>query len=279
MTAISFKKIILFSSLTYMLMGCSSDKEITETPVETLYNQAKDSLDGGSYTNAAKLFSEVERQHPYSIWALKAQLMSAYSYYEAKKYDEAVEGYKTFIQLHPGHENIAYAYYMIGLCYYEQIPTVKRSQEATEKAKDSFQEVINRFSGSTYAKDAKYKIDLIIDHFAGKEMDVARYYLGQKSYISAINRFKIVIEQYQTSSYVPEALHRIVECYLALGIHDQANATAAILGYNYPGSSWYADTYSLIMNQNPKITLPTKQLGIKTEKSEAIQTVEKKPKL
>lgn len=274
----TFKKAILLSSLTCLLMGCSSDKEIADTPVEELYNQAKDKLDDGSYSGAAKLFSEVERQHPYSVWALKAQLMSAYSYYEAKKYDEAIEGFKTFIQLHPGHENIAYAYYMIGLCDYEQIPTVQRSQEATERAKNAFQEVINRFPGSPYAKDAKYKLDLIVDHFAGKEMEVGRYYLGQKAYIAALNRFKAVIDQYQTSSFTPEALHRMVECYLGLGIHSQAKATAAILGYNYPGSHWYAESYALLKSENPKLVLPKKQEAATLQK-EAAPTVEKKPKI
>lgn len=260
MTLNKFKDIILAVSTGCFLVGCSTtDKEIEDMPVEQLYNQAKDSLESGSYSQAAKLFSEVERQHPYSAWSLRAQLMSAYAYYEAKKYDEAIEGFNVFIQLHPGHENIPYAYYMIGLCNYEQIPGIQRTQETTEKAQSAFQEVINRFPGSPYAKDAKFKLDLIVDHFAGKEMDVGRYYLHQRSYIAALNRFKVVVDQYQTSSHTPEALHRMVECYLALGIYDQARITAAVLGHNYPGNPWYADTYTLMTQKDPTAALPKKE--------------------
>ncbi len=245
-------------------------------PVEQLYNLAKDSLDRGSYTQAAKYFSEVERQHPYSVWSLRAQLMAAYSFYEAKKYDEAIESFNVFIQLHPGHESIPYAYYMIGLCNYEQIPAIERTQETTERAQTAFQEVINRFAGTPYAKDAKFKLDLIVDHFAGKEMDVGRYYLGKRAYIAALNRFRVVVDQYQTSSHTPEALHRMVECYLALGIYDQARTTAAILGHNYPGSPWYADTYSLMQSQDPKTSLPKKQAQ-KTMTAQADSSVSSKP--
>lgn len=271
MTLNQLKNIILAISTGYFLVGCSTtEQEVGDMPVEQLYNQAKDELDNGSYSRAAKLFSEVERQHPYSSWSLRAQLMSAYAYYEAKKYDEAIEGFNVFIQLHPGHEDIPYAYYMIGLCNYEQIPSIQRTQETTEKAQSAFQEVINRFPGSVYAKDAKFKLDLIVDHFAGKEMDVGRYYLNQRAYIAALNRFKVVVDQYQTSSHTPEALHRMVECYLALGIYDQARITAAVLGHNYPGSPWYADTYALMMQQDPKAALP---------KKEAPKAVSSEPKL
>ena len=135
---------------------------------------------------------------------------------------------------------------MIGLCHYEQIPATDRTQESTEKARAAFQEVVNRFKGSPYAKDARFKLDLILDHFAGKEMDVGRFYLNKKSYTAALNRFRLVVDQYQTSSHTPEALHRMVECYVALGIMEQAKITAAVLGHNYPGSPWYADTYALM---------------------------------
>ncbi len=254
---------VFVASIGAFLMGCSSDKEIEQMSVEQLYKIGKDSLDSGGYTQAAKYFSEVERQHPYSAWSLRAQLMAAYSYYEAKKYDEAIEGYNVFIQLHPGHESIPYAYYMIGLCNYEQMPTNDRTQESTEKAQAAFQEVLNRFPGSAYAKDARFKLDLIQDHFASKEMDVGRYYLNKKAYIAALNRFRIVVDQYQTSSHTPEALHRMVECYVALGIMEQAKITAAILGSNYPGSVWYVDTYNLMMTVNPKAAAKTKEPSVK----------------
>ena len=232
--------------------GCSEQEEVfSEQPVEALYNQAMDYLEDGSYTRAAKAFVEVERQHPYSALAPKGLLMAAYAYYQAKKYDDALENYNVFIQLHPGHEHIAYAYYMIGVCYYEQIPMVERDQKTTEQALSAFEEVERRFPASPYGKDAKLKIDLVRDHLAGKEMDVGRYYLKQQAYLSAVNRFKNVVEGFQTTSHTPEALHRMVECYLALGILDQAQKTAAILGHNYPGSPWYADTYSLIQDAIP----------------------------
>lgn len=248
--------------LSGVLVGCSSvteEEEFAKMSVEDLYSKAKESFDSGSYTRAAQTFAEVERQHPYSEWSLRAQLMSAYAYYEAKKYMEAVEGFNVFVQLHPGHENIPYAYYMMGLCYYEQIPTIERDQEVTEKAQQAFQEVLRRFPDSPYGRDAKYKLDLIKDHLAGKEMEVGRYYLNHRAYLAAVNRFKIVVERYQTTSHIPEALHRMVECYLALGIPEQAQATAAILGHNFPGSPWYEDTYALMMARKDHGALPNKE--------------------
>lgn len=274
-----FSPLMLRCSLTLAaclaLSSCSTTEEdIASQPVETLYNEAKNKLDSGNYTQAAKAFAEVERQHPYSAWSLKAQLLSAYSFYEAKKYDEAIEGYNVFIQLHPGHESIAYAYYMVGLCYYEQIPGVKRDQEVTFKAKQAFEEVIRRFPTSSYARDAQFKIDLVFDHMAGKEMDVGRYYLGRKAYLAAVNRFKNVVEQFQTSTHTPEALHRMVECYLAQGMVEEAQKTAAVLGYNYPGTTWYSDTYNLVMAAKPAAQLPEKQKSVaqEAEKAEPITT-------
>lgn len=263
-----------------VLVSCSDNDDVllAQMPVETLYNNAKDQMDSGSYNQAAKTFAEVERQHPYSEWSLKAQLMSAYCYYEAKKYQEAIESFNVFIQLHPGHDNVPYAYYMVGLCNYEQIPTVHRDQTVTQKAEDAFQEVLNRFPDSPYARDAKFKLDLLRDHLAGKEMDVGRYYLRQRSYLAAVNRFKVVVDQFQTTSHVPEALHRMVECYVALGLPDQAQQTAAVLGHNFPGSPWYADTYALIMDKNPKSVLPQKQAP-KAEQVAAAPATSIKPKV
>lgn len=262
-----------------LLIACSEKDEdvFAKMPVEQLYNMAKGQMDSGSYNTAAKTFAEVERQHPYSEWSLKAQLMSAYCYYEAKKYTDAVEGFNVFIQLHPGHEHIAYAYYMIGLCYYEQIPTVHRDQTVTEKAEEAFREVMNRFPDSPYARDAKFKMDLLHDHLAGKEMDVGRYYLRQRSYLAAVNRFKEVVDRFQMTSHVPEALHRMVECYLALGLPDQAQQTAAVLGHNFPGSPWYVDTYALMMDKNPKLDLPKKQALKADDKPEDRATNTKPP--
>jgi outer membrane protein assembly factor BamD len=264
MQAKTVVKGISVAFLMGLLQTACSDNEETfaEQPVESLYNQGMDQLQEGSYRRAALAFVEVERQHPYSSLAPKALLMAAYSYYQAKKYEDALENYNVFIQLHPGHEHIAYAYYMVGICYYEQVPMIERDQKTTEDALRAFEDVANRFASSPYGKDAKLKIDLIRDHLAGKEMDVGRYYLDKQAYLAALNRFKNVVEGFQTTSHAPEALHRKVECYLALGILDQAQKTAAVLGHNYPGSTWYSDTYELIRNTMPEALSGAPQPGV-----------------
>ena len=198
---------------------------------------------------AAISFDEVDRQHPYSVWATKAQLMSAYALYQTNKYDEAIISLDRFIQLHPSNRDTPYAYYLKALSYYEQISDVGRDQKMTELAMRMLNEVMVRFPKSTYAQDSKLKIDLTRDHLAGKEMEIGRYYERKGQYLAAINRFKIVTEKYQTTTHVPEALHRLTESYLALGIVDQAKETAAILGHNFPGSEWYVDTYEIIENK------------------------------
>lgn len=233
-----------------MLAACGGgDKDnYVDRPVETLYNTAMDDLQAGKYERAAKGFDEVERQHPYSLWATKAQLMSAYSQYEAGNYDESILSLDRFIQLHPGHPDVAYAYYMKALDYYVQIVDVGRDQRTTQDALKALQEVIRRFPETRYARDARLKIDLTRDHLAGKEMEIGRYYESQKEYLAAINRFRTVVDGYQTTTHVPEALHRLTECYLALGLTDEAKRTAAVLGYNYPGSEWYRDSYALVTN-------------------------------
>jgi len=250
------KFVLTLTYIVTLLTACSDkDETYVDRPVEDLYGRAQERLTDRSYTKAAKAFSEVERQHPYSNWALKAQIMSAYCYYEAKKYDEAIDGFQLFIQLHPGHQDVAYAYYMIGLCFYEQIPIVERDQQPAEKAMEAFNEVLNRFPTAIYAKDARFKIDLLNDHIAGKEMDVGRFYLTNGSYVAAINRFKSVVEHYQTTAQAEEALYRLVECYIAVGVKDQAIASAAVLGHNHPNSQWYSAAFALL---NPVVVkLPT----------------------
>jgi outer membrane protein assembly factor BamD len=230
-----------------LLAACSTDEvEYVERPVEELYNEAVDAVEVEKYGQAADLFLEVERQHPYSIWATKAQLMSAYSYYEGGMYDDAILAVDRFIQLHPGNADVAYAYYLRGLSFYEQITDVGRDQRNTELALRSLEEVVRRFPDSRYSRDARLKIDLTRDHLAGKEMEVGRYYLTRENYLAAINRFKTVIENFQTTTHVPEALHRLSEAYSALGIESEAQANAAVLGYNFPGSDWYLDSYELV---------------------------------
>lgn len=235
-------------ALCLALWSCGSDDapQYVERPVEDIYNSAMDSLLAGDYVEAATQFDEVERQHPYSAWATKAQLMAAYANYQENRYDDAVAALDRFIQLHPGNEDIAYAYYLRAICYYEQISDIGRDQKMTQLALENLQEVVRRFPESRYARDAELKIDLARDHLAGKQMEIGRFYLERGEYLAAINRFRIVIEDYQTTTHVPEALHRLVEAYLALGVTDEAQATAAVLGHNFPGSAWYADSYLLL---------------------------------
>ena len=232
-----------------VLAGCSTSDEETvyeEQPVEELYNKAMDEFMAENYETAADLFDEVERQHPYSQWATRGQLMAAFSYYLEARYPEAVVTLDRFIQLHPAHEHVDYAYYLRALCYYERITDVSRDQKMTEKAGKALEEVIARFPDSPYAADAKRKLVLIRDQLAGKEMTIGRYYQKRGHYLAAINRFRTVVEKYQTTSHVPEALHRLTESYLALGLTEEAQKTAAVLGYNFPGSEWYRDSYELL---------------------------------
>ena len=228
----------------------SDETAYVERPVEVLYNRALDDLGAQDYKHAAKEFEEVDRQHPYSVWATKAQIMAAFAYYQSNKYDEAIIALDRFIQLHPGHKDIPYAYYLKALCYYEQISDVQRDARMTELALAALTDVVNRFPNSVFARDARLKIELAHDHLAGKEMEIGRYYQKQQQYVGAINRYRTVIERFQTTTHVPEALHRLVECYLALGVKSEAQETAAVLGHNFPGSDWYADSYYLMTGED-----------------------------
>ena len=220
--------------------------EYEERPVSDIYNEALNVLELRDYDEAAYLFDEVERQHPYSSWATKAQLMSAYSLYQDNAYDSAIIALDRFIQLHPSDQNVSYAYYLKALCYYEQISDVTRDQNVTEIATSILKELNTRFPKSKYAKDAKLKLDLTRDHLAGKEMEIGRYYLKQGHHLAAINRFKAVVVKFQSTTHVPEALHRLAEAYVALGIELEAQKVAAVLGHNFPGSQWYTDAYTLV---------------------------------
>ena len=242
-----FRYFAAILSVCAVLTACSgSDEEqYVEQKVEILYNTAVNSLETGGYKDAAKQFDEVERQHPYSTWATKAQIMAAFSHYQANEYDEAVIGLDRFIRLHPGNRDIAYAYYLKALSYYERISDVARDQLVTELALTSLNEIVRRFPNSKYARDARLKIDLTRDHLAGKEMEIGRFYLNRNHYLAAINRFKAVVDHYQTTTHVPEALHRLVESYAALGVINEARRVAAVLGHNYPGSEWYLDSYAV----------------------------------
>jgi outer membrane protein assembly factor BamD len=241
------------SASTLLIGACAGDKEeveYKEAPVEDLYNKALDTLEGGDFKAATKLFDEVERQHPYSEWATRAQLMSAFAYYQNDAYDDAILAADRFIQLHPGHKDVAYAYYLIGQCYYEQISSVSQDQRMTELARQAFTEVIRLFPNSEYGRDAQLKLELTDDHLAGKEMAIGRWYQQRNEWVAAINRFRNVVEQYQTTSQVPEALLRLTETYLALGVVGEAQTAAAVLGHNFPGSQWYEDSYNLLAEHN-----------------------------
>jgi outer membrane protein assembly factor BamD len=235
-----------------LLAGCASEEEepaYIERPVESIYNEAMDHLEAGRHRSAALTFDEVERQHPYSKWATKAQIMAAYTYYANRKYDDAIVTLDRFIELHPGNEHVAYAYYLKGLSYYEQISDVARDQRMSENALKTFIDLVRRFPDTDYSRDALLKIDLAYDHLAGKDMSVGRYYLRAGYHLAAIGRFRRVIEVFGTTTHVPEALHRLTEAYLALGVVEEARYTAAVLRHNYPDSEWYRDSWALLGRQ------------------------------
>ena len=228
------------------------DAPYVERPVEQIYADAWKQIDNHDWENAAKQFDEVERQHPYSIWARRAMLMSAFCYYQANKYTDATNTADQFISLHPGSREVSYAFYLKAMALYEQIVDVGRDQTVTEQALTALQDVVQRFPNSEYARDARLKIDLTLDHLAGKEMEVGRYYLTRRNYIGAINRFKTVVQRYQKTPQIAEALERLTEAYYALGAYNEAKTAAAVLGANYPGSPWYQDAYDLLVTHNMK---------------------------
>jgi outer membrane protein assembly factor BamD len=246
--------VVLGAMLLPLLAGCgaSSDDEsdsanAAATPVEALYNNGVDALNEQRYPSAVDQFNLVEQNYPSSSWAANAQLMAAYAQYQQNHYTEAVTALDRYIQLHPAGRDVAYAYYLRALCRYEQIADISRDQKPTLDAMAALQDVVNRFPDSAYARDAGLKIDLCRDHLAGKEIAIGRWYQDQHMYPAAIGRFQRVVDEYQTTNHVPEALARLVEIYLTLGLKDQAKRTASVLGYNYPGSPWYADTYDQLV--------------------------------
>ncbi len=235
------------------LASCSGgDDENTVKPQESaekLYSDARNLMEEREYAEAVKAFEEVERQHPASELAVDAQVMAGYASYKAGKFDDAVATLQRFVRLYPANDSTPYAYYLIALSYYDQISDVGRDQKITEDALQALREVMRRFPDTEYARDAKIKADLTIDHLAGKEMQVGRYYLVRDDTLAAINRFRYVVENYQTTSHVPEALHRLVECYLKLGVTEEAERYAAVLGHNFPDSRWYKDSYKLMTGE------------------------------
>lgn len=230
--------------------GATVEGEYIERPVETIYNSAHQELALGNFTRATEEFDEVERQHPYSLWARRAMVMGAYTYYLQNKYDEAIGTARRFLALYPGNKQAPYAYYLIAMSHYERISDVSRDQRTTELAQFALQEVVRRYPDSDYARDAQLKLDLTQDNLAGKEMAVGRFYLNRREYAAAAGRFRNVIERYSRTSHVPEALHRLTEVYLSLGIPAEAQNAAAVLGYNYPNSDWYRDSYAILRQRD-----------------------------
>lgn len=261
MQARSPLKLAVFATAATALLltaGCAGkgnkakDTAFVARDVDTLYVAAKDKLDRGDTQVAAALFDEVERQHPYSPWARRAQLMSAFSYYVARDYTKSIQASQRFLSIHPGNRDAPYAYYLVALCYYEQISDVDRDQKTTQQALDALTEVVRRYPATRYAADARLKIDLVNDHLAGKEMQIGRYYERAGRWLAADLRFRNVVEKYQTTSHAPEALYRLVESYLSLGVQAEALKAAAVLGSNYPGSEWYTRAYALMNKHAPE---------------------------
>jgi len=230
------------------------DTSYVATDVNTLYAAAKRQMDGGNYQQAAKLFDEVERQHPYSVWARRAQLLSAFNYYMAQKYTDAVSSAQRFVTIHPGNTEAPYAHYLIAMSYYQQIEDVTRDQAITQQASDAFGELIRRYPSSRYSSDARLKLDLIRDHLAGKEMEIGRFYQRSGNWLAASLRFREVVDKYQTTSHAPEALERLVESYLVLGLPEEAKKAAAVLGRNYPNTYWYRQSLRLMIKHFPGAT-------------------------
>ena len=277
----------------FLLTGCGkldvfgpkADDTYIEGTVQQLYSQGQDLMKKKDYKQAAKYFSEVDRQHPYSAWAARSQLMVAYANYKAKEFDTARLTLKRFLRLHPAHRDVAYAHYLMALCYFEEVRDTRRDQSYTKAAYSGFITVAQRFPASKFAADSKRKAAALRDHLAGHEMEVGRYYQAKNLHLSAVNRFKSVIQGYQASRHVPEALHRMTESYVALGLRSEAQRTAAVLGHNFPKSRWYADSYALVQGKRSSPvsrTTATSVLSRNTQRKSAAssgrKTIPVKPK-
>ena len=237
------------------LVGCSNTEEVGSDEIENysakqIFDRAEFEMARSKPMDAIAFFSDVERLYPYSEWAKRSLIMQAFANHKAKQYEEARDAAERYIEYYPSDEDSAYAQYIIALSYYDQIEDVGRDQQVTAKALEAFKTLMVNYPNSEYVKAAELKFDLAFDHLAGKEMEVGRYYLKRQQFPAAINRFRIVVEEYQTSSYTAEALHRLVEAYLSMGLVEEAQSAGAILGYNYQATAWYQRTYSLLKNEN-----------------------------
>ena len=257
------RPLLMISLTAALLAGCSlfdtddatndlnkDAAQYQDRPIDAIYASAWIQINRGNWEQAAAQFNEVDRQYPYSVWARRAQLMSAFCSYQANQYDQAVSTADDYISLHPGSQEVAYAFYLKAISLYEQIVDVGRDQSKTQGALVALQDVVQRFPDTEYARDAMLKIDLTNDHLAGKEMEIGRYYLTRGNYIGAINRFRSVVDQYQTTPQITEALERLTESYYSLGLDSEAQTAAAVLGANYPGTVWYQDAYNILKGRN-----------------------------
>lgn len=251
-----FQKPLLLGAITISLSlgACQGnrakqERAYVERPVEVLYNSAARELDRQDYAEAIELFNEVERQHPYSEWARRSTLMSAFAAYQSRRYDDAIGTAQRYISLNPGSDEAAYAYHLVATSYFEQIVDVGRDQRTTELAKASLDELLRRFPATEYAKDAQLKMDMVDDQLAGKEMEIGRYYLKREEHLPAINRFRKVVVDYDTTTHTPEALYRLVEAYMSIGLKGEALAAAAVLGYNHPETDWYKSAFRIMTKE------------------------------
>ncbi|HEY8591891.1 MAG TPA: outer membrane protein assembly factor BamD [Sphingomicrobium sp.] len=240
-------------SLTACATGRNrSDTAYVARDVSSLYTAAQRTMERGDYKKAAQLFEEVERQHPYSVWARRAQVMGAFNYYLGDQYNDAISAAQRFLTIHPGSDEAPYAQYLMAMSYYKQINDVTRDQTSAEQASAAFGELIRRYPNTRYATDARAKLDLINDHLAGREMQIGRYYQRAGEWLASTYRFRTVVDQYQTTSHTPEALERLVESYLSLGIPGEARKAAAVLGRNYPDTYWYKQSLRLLKQEEQK---------------------------
>jgi outer membrane protein assembly factor BamD len=263
----SVLRVVLAVGLAATSVACASNSKqknlaYVERPVEQIYNDAVHELDRRVWQGAAAQFDEVERQHPYSVWAQRSMLMAAYARYKAKDYDRSISSAQEYISLHPGGDGAPYAYYLVAVCQFDQIIDVGREQARSELALQALYEITQRFPDTSYARDAELKTDMVKDQLAGKEMEIGRYYLNRGEQLAAINRFRKVVETYDSTSHAPEALYRLVESYLSIGLKGQAQASAAVLGFNYPGSQWYVDAYKLMTEAGVEAPKPTNDINL-----------------
>ena len=243
-------------SLDPFIGSAKPGPDLAQMSAEDLYNGGVDSLRARKWEQAAARFELVQQNFPYSPWATDAQLLEGYAYYQDDNYTDSIAQLDHYIQLHPSTDTTPYAYYLRALCFYEQIADIQRDQRGTVQAMSALQEVVNRYPDTSYARDAALKIDLCRDHLAGKEMLIGRYYERQHLYEAAVNRYQRVVQDFQTTNHVAEALERLTECYLKLGLVPQAQKSASVLGYNYPGSRWYADAYADLQRVHGEVGIP-----------------------